>query len=54
MIFLTIWYLSYKIINVKLTAESSLQLRTKKLSAYAELTSSEFNKISEILPIFTK
>ena len=36
----------------KLTVESSLQLRTTKLSAYAELMKSEFNNISEILPIF--
>ena len=36
----------------KLTVESSLQLGTAKLIAYAELTNSEFNKISEIFPIF--
>ena len=40
------------VINVKLTRESSLQLGTAKLFAYAELMKSEFNKISEIFPIF--
>ena len=37
---------------LKLTVESSLQLNTAKLLAYAELTNSEFNKISKIFPIF--
>ena len=40
------------VINVKLTRESSLQLGTAKLFAYAEVMKSEFNKISEIFPIF--
>ena len=38
--------------HAKLTSESSLQLDTAKLFAYAELIKSEFNKISEIFPIF--
>ena len=38
--------------HAKLTSESSLQLGTAKLFAYAELIKSEFNKISEIFPIF--
>ena len=37
---------------VLLTGVSLLQLGTAKLFAYAEVTKSEFNKISEIFPIF--
>jgi len=39
-------------LNVTLTGVSLLQLGTEKLFAYAEVTKSEFNKISEIFPIF--
>ena len=39
-------------LNVELTGVSLLQLGTAKLFAYAEVTKSEFNKISEIFPIF--
>ena len=47
-----LWTMVSIVINVKLTRESSLQLGTAKLFAYAELMKSEFNKISEIFPIF--
>ena len=39
-------------LNVELTGVSLLQLGTAKLFAYAEVTKSELNKISEIFPIF--
>ena len=41
----------YEIIH-ELTSEASLQLRTEKLSAWAELTNSEFNKNFDNRPIF--
>ena len=47
-----LWTMVSIIIHLKLTRESSLQLGTAKLFAYAELMKSEFNKISEIFPIF--
>ena len=47
-----LWTMVSIVINVKLTRESSLQLGTAKLFAYAEVMKSEFNKISEIFPIF--
>ena len=47
-----LWSMISIIIHVKLTRESSLQLGTAKLFAYAELMKSEFNKISEVFPIF--